>query len=124
MSASEWTPPNAEYPPPKAGEPPLHRAARFGNEVEIRSLTNPRNLETVFDLQLDPGGKGSPATPLMVAAGSGDGATVDTVRLLLGLGADPKRTAEGRSAADFGSRFAVSQALAPSQLPSMQLRER
>jgi hypothetical protein len=28
-----WTPPNAEYPPPKAGEPPLHVAGETPLEV-------------------------------------------------------------------------------------------
>jgi ankyrin repeat protein len=101
MSAAEWTPPNLEFPPPKAGEPPLHRAARTGDDAAIQSLAASGGLESVFDLQLDSGARPTPATPLMVAAGSGDGATADTVNLLLRLGADPKATAGGRSAADF-----------------------
>jgi ankyrin repeat protein len=101
MSATEWTAPNPKYPPPKAGEPPLHRAACMGDDDAIPSLAASADLESVFDLQLDPGALSTPATPLMVAAGSGDGATAGTVALLLRLGADPRTTAGGRSAADF-----------------------
>lgn len=46
------------------------------------------NVNGPFDLALDPGGRPMVATPLMVAAGSGYGATLDTVRLLVDLGAD------------------------------------
>lgn len=98
----EWTPPNAEFPPPKAGEPELHRAARVGDHEAIRKLAAARaEFATLFDLALDPGAYKDPATPLMVAAGSGDGATIETVKLLLELGADPKQVVEGRSAAMF-----------------------
>jgi ankyrin repeat protein len=95
------TPPSPAFAPPKADEPPLHRAARTGDEAAIRALGATGDLQSVFDMQLDPGAHPTPATPLMVAAGSGEGATAGTVRLLLGLGADPKATAGGRSAADF-----------------------
>lgn len=98
----EWTPPNAEFPPPKAGEPPLHRAARVGDHDAIRAIVKDgAKLDGVFDLALDPGACKDPATALMAAAGSGDGASVETVKLLLELGADPKQVVEGRSAAMF-----------------------
>lgn len=97
-----WTPPNAEHAPPKAGEPPLHRAARVGDHEAIRTLVKDgAKLDEVFNLSLDPGAYENPATALMVAAGSGDGATAETVTLLLELGADPKQVVEGRSAAMF-----------------------
>lgn len=97
-----WQPPNSEYPPPKAGEPPIHRAARLGDHDAIRQLAaSSPCLETVFDLSLDPGARPWLTTPLMVAAGSGDGASVETVRLLLDLGADASRMVEGHSAASF-----------------------
>ena len=87
---------------PKQGEPPLHRAAREGNHEAIRELLDRgADLEQLFDLSLDPDAAPGWATPLMVAAGSGDGATVDTVALLLELGADPKKEVDGRSAAVF-----------------------
>ncbi len=86
---SDWSPPNEAYPPPKKGEPPLHRAARVGDHDAIRALVaKGHDLEQGFDLSLDPGARSAEATPLMVAAGSGDGATCETVSLLLNLGAD------------------------------------
>jgi len=97
-----FDPPNQKYPPPKAGEPPLHRAAREGDHATIRSLAAAgADLNAAFDIGLDLGARPSPATPLMVAAGSGDGATLDTVKLLLELGADPRRTADTESAATY-----------------------
>ncbi len=85
-----WSPPNSEYPPPKPGEPALHRAARLGDHNAIRTLVaGGASIDEVFEIGLDPGGWRRPATPLMVAAGSGEGATAETVRLLLDLGADP-----------------------------------
>lgn len=99
---TEWTPPNAEFPPPKAGEPALHRAARLGDVQAIQRLSREgHDLNAVFDLGLDPGAHEWPATPLMVAAGSGDGATVETVQCLLDLGADPKVKTAAGSAATF-----------------------
>ena len=41
----------------------------------------------MFDIGLDPGACAQPASPLMVAAGSGEGATAQTLMLLLELGA-------------------------------------
>lgn len=93
---------NPDYPRPKSGEPPLHRAAREGDDAAIRSLAEAgADLDEVFDMGLDPSGRCRPATPLMVAAGSGEGATLATVASLLELGADPRRSIDGRSAATF-----------------------
>jgi ankyrin repeat protein len=97
--------PNPDYAPPKAGEPPLHRAARCGDHDAVRSLVAAgADVNAVFDMQLDPGGPAMPATPLLVAAGSGDGAGVDTVELLLKLGAAPRQKLMGRSAARFACK--------------------
>ena len=100
----EWTPPNDEYPPPRADEPPLHRAARLGDEAVLRRLAAQGTaLDAAFELRLDPDGRHTLATPLMVAAGSGDGANASTVRVLLELGADPRVVLNGRSALDFAA---------------------
>ncbi len=100
--SDSWIPPNPKYPPPKQGEPPLHRAARIGDHASIRSLmAGGADAAAMFDIGLDPSACAFPATALMVAAGSGDGANAETVRLLIELGADPKCCAGGGSAADF-----------------------
>lgn len=102
MPEATWTPPNAEYAPPKPGEPALHRAARLGDHDAIRALVaGGADINEVFEIGLDPGSWRRPATPLMVAAGSGDGANADTVRLLLGLGADPTTTLFNTTALTF-----------------------
>lgn len=101
---TSWTPPNTNYPPPKPGEPPLHTAARLGDHSAILSLVDGgADIDAVFDIGLDPGAHAKPATPLMVAAGSGDGATIETVQLLLELGADPTRVVGRNSAATMAS---------------------
>jgi ankyrin repeat protein len=101
---TDWTPPNEEFPPPKPGEPPMHAAARTGDHDAIRALhADGARLDGVFNVQLDPDAGATPATPLMAAAGSGDGATADTVRLLIELGADPKQTVGRHSAAAFAA---------------------
>ncbi len=102
LDMTEYTPPNAEYPPPKAGEPALHLAARIGDHAAIRALAKSgTDLNAAFDIGLDPGARPHPATPLMVAAGSGDGATDATVKLLLELGADATVVLGRSSAATF-----------------------
>jgi hypothetical protein len=81
---------NPQYLPPKQDEPALHCAARLGDHERIRQLVNNgHDINLPFDIRLDPGGRSALATPLMVAAGSGYGASVETMRLLLELGADP-----------------------------------
>lgn len=95
-----WNPPNKDHPPPKAGEPPLHRAARMGDEAAIRKLAaEGADLNQVFDMQLAEGAQPFPMTPLMVAAGMGDGGSVETLRLLIELGADPALVVDGETAA-------------------------
>lgn len=99
---SDRVPPNAEFPPPKAGEPLLHRAARLGDIEAIERLVHEgHDINAEYDIGLDPGATDWPATPLMVAAGSGDGASVETVQRLLDLGADPKAKTVAGSAAMF-----------------------
>jgi ankyrin repeat protein len=93
---------NPDYPPPKPGEPALHRAARIGDHSKIEALVAAgADFEETFDLALDPGGRAMLATPLMVAAGSADGASVETVRLLIQLGANAVRSLGGSNAAHF-----------------------
>ncbi|MCA3005825.1 MAG: ankyrin repeat domain-containing protein, partial [Phycisphaerales bacterium] len=95
-------PPSTPCPLPKAGEPPLHRAARIGDHAAIRALAAAgANLNAIFDINLDPDAPEIPATPLMIAAGSADGATEATVALLLELGADPAVMLDERSAATY-----------------------
>ena len=66
----------------------LHRAARLGDHGQIRTLVEGgADVDEVFEIQLDPDGIRTPATPLMVAAGSSYGASAATLRLLLELGA-------------------------------------
>lgn len=80
---------NPSYLPPKDGEPPLHRAARVGDDDAIRKLvTEGADVNQLFDMRLDPDGRQAVATPLMVAAGSGYGASIGTMRRLLELGAN------------------------------------
>lgn len=99
---SDWKPPNAEFRPPKAGEPPLHHAARLGDTKAIERLVQDgHDVNAEYDIGLDPGATDWPATPLMVAAGSGDGASVETVQLLLDLDADPTVKTVAGSAATF-----------------------
>ena len=79
---------NPDPPPPKAGEPPLHVAARSGHHDEIRRLVSEgAPIDEIFDVALEPGALAFPATPLMQAVASVDGASAETVELLLGLGA-------------------------------------
>lgn len=81
---------NPHHLPPKHDEPALHRAARLGDHEGIRCIVNEGgDINLAFDIRLDPGGRSALATPLMVAAGSGYGASLQTMRLLLELGADP-----------------------------------
>jgi hypothetical protein len=95
---------NPRYLPPKKGEPPLHRAARLGdNEALRRLVASGTEVDLRFDIRLDPGGRPANATPLMVAAGSGEGGSVETMRLLLDLGADPTLTFEWGSIARFAA---------------------
>ena len=81
---------NPDYLPPKKDEPPLHCAARLGDQESLRRLVGEgRDVNQAFDMRLDLGGRNFWATPLMVAAGSGYGASIETMRLLLELGSKP-----------------------------------
>jgi cytohesin len=84
-------------------EPPLHRAARVGDHDEIRRLVESgAAIDETFNLAgSGPTVRPQPATPLMLAAGTGEGATVDTVRLLLELGASTDPGPVGFSALSF-----------------------
>lgn len=91
-----------EFPPPEGIEPALHRAARLGDHAEIRRLVAAgADVNAVFTWPNLPNWINTPATPLMIAAGSNDGASVETVRLLVELGADPKVVIGQHSAAYF-----------------------
>jgi ankyrin repeat protein len=95
---------NPGYLPPKRDEPALHRAARLGDHESIRHLVSAgADINQPFDMALDPGGRSALATPLMVAAGSGDGAGLETMRLLLDSGADPLLKFEWGSIARFAA---------------------
>ncbi len=91
------------YPaPPKAGEPPLHRAARVGDIRDIERLVGVGvPIDHPFDMRLGEGETPLMMTPLMVAAGSGDGATHETVSRLIELGADPSIELDAWTAAGF-----------------------
>jgi len=100
-----WAAPNREYAPPKPGEPSLHRAARLGEHAEIeRLIADGADINLAYDMALDPAARSTLANPLMVAAGSGDGATLETLRLLVKLGADPQAIWSNQSAATFAAR--------------------
>jgi len=99
---ADWEPGNNQYPPPKANEPGLHRAARVGDNSALRELVAAGHpVDAFFFLQLDPDLPPLAATPLMVAAGSGDGADVSTVHLLLALGATADLAYAGLTATSF-----------------------
>ncbi|MCC6907670.1 MAG: ankyrin repeat domain-containing protein [Phycisphaerales bacterium] len=88
---SECTDPLRKETPENAREEPLlHRAARRGDRDAI---------ERLIAGGADPNARYRDRTPLMTAAASGDGATAETVRVLLALGADPALLRQGESAA-------------------------
>lgn len=90
---------------PRSAEPSLHRAARVGDCTEIHRLVGEgADVNAVIDLDFDPDAFLRGVTPLMVAAGSGDGASVETVKTLLDLGADPTIVIQGHSAASSACR--------------------
>ena len=95
---------NPHYLPPKNDGPPLHCAARLGDHEAIRKLVNDgSDINQTFDLELDPSGRCLLATPLMVAAGSGYGANIETMQLLLKMGADSSRKIGPRSIARYAA---------------------
>ena len=89
--------------PDDSGLPPLHHAAWLGDADTIRAqVAAGANVDG--SVQVSVGGQTRiSASPLQIAAGSSAGATVDTLRLLVELGAKPDRSWEGRTAL----RFAV-----------------
>ncbi len=90
--------------PPEPAWPALHRAAWRGDHDVIRRLVaEGRAIDAPFDIGSGLGRVSIHATPLMIAAGSEGGATVETVSLLIGLGADPTRVLDGCSAAMFAA---------------------
>ncbi len=104
MSKSKHFEQNPNHLPPKKDEPLLHRAARLGDHAAIRRWVGEgHDINQLFDMGLDPGTYPQMATPLMAAAGSGEGATVETMKLLLSLGADFQIKGDPRSLASFAS---------------------
>jgi Ankyrin repeat len=81
-------------------EPPIHRAARLGDLAELeRLLAAGEDVNSRADLEYDYGPFLRQLTPLVVAARSEDGTTAETLRWLLGHGADPRavrRRCDGR----------------------------
>jgi len=62
---TDWAAPNSEYAPPKPGEPPLHAAARLGDNEEILALVNAGSpADGLFEIQLDPGARRQPNSSL------------------------------------------------------------
>ena len=54
---------------PKPGEPALHQAARLGDLQTIRDLlARGEDINSRWDISLDPGARPNDATPLMVIA--------------------------------------------------------
>ena len=80
-------------PPP---EPPIHRAARLGHTHELeRLIARGADVNARTDLEVDNGPHLRQLTPLMVAARSIDGATVETLKWLLDHGAGLRAESEG-----------------------------
>lgn len=81
--------------------PELHLAAARGDHETLRRrISRGDDLEATFLLGHSPDGEGTvTVTPLYIAAGSRFGATVETVRILLEAGANPRHET-GRAAAD------------------------
>lgn len=84
---------------PWPGEGELLRAARVGDHERVRELARGCEIDAEFGVMVGGAGPSRKLTALMVAAGSGDGASVETVRLLMELGADARRVVGGYSAA-------------------------
>jgi ankyrin repeat protein len=67
----------------------LHRAVHIGDLEELKKLlTQGEDINSRFDLTSEQGSFACQLTPLMIAAGSGDGATVETLQFLVENGAD------------------------------------
>jgi ankyrin repeat protein len=86
--------------PPEPPEPPIHRAARLGDVHALEQLIAAgADVNARADLEVDNGPHLRQLTPLMVAARSIDGATVETLRWLLEHGADLHARSEGTNTA-------------------------
>lgn len=89
-------------------ETPLHRAARLGDRIAMAALVSAgADINERMDLRLDDDSiYPMRLTPLMVAAQSTDGATVATLRWLVGHGADIyARSASGVTAAWYAAGY-------------------
>lgn len=86
--------------PPEPPEPPIHRAARLGDLIELRRLLDAgADINARADLEVDNGPYLRQLTPLMVAARSVEGASVQTIEFLLHRGADLHAESEGGNTA-------------------------
>lgn len=85
-------------------QPPLHAAARRGDHGCIRALVAAgAHVNEAAPLGDARDAYPRSVTPFMVAAGSAEGATVETLRLLVSLGADADRRIELRSAMSYAA---------------------
>jgi ankyrin repeat protein len=83
-------------------EPALHRAARLGDHEAIRALVaDGVDVDLGYDIAQEWGGSAHVITPLISAAGSNDGASGETVQLLLDLGASTGPGPSGTTALVF-----------------------
>lgn len=81
-------------------EPAIHRAARHGDLVALAQLLDAgADINQRGDLEIDNGPHLRGLTPLMVAARSIDGATVETLRVLVARGAELGALSEGEDSA-------------------------
>ncbi|MCX5691746.1 MAG: ankyrin repeat domain-containing protein [Planctomycetota bacterium] len=93
-------------------EPPIHRAARKGDTTAMAALlAQGADINERANLEHDNGPHLNGLTPLMVAARSIDGATVETLRWLVEHGADIHAESDGGNtaawyAAGHGARWA------------------
>lgn len=103
MTASHPVGDDRDRPTPdwrRPPEPPIHRAARKGDIAELeRLVASGANVNKRADLEFDHGAYLCGLTPLMVAARSIDGATVETLRWLLDHGADLQARSKGSKTA-------------------------
>lgn len=82
--------------PPALHEPPIHAAARTGDLAALaRILAEGVAVDQRADIEVDNGCYLRGLTPLMTAARSFDGASVDTLRYLLNAGADLHAKSQG-----------------------------
>jgi len=88
--------------PPEPSEPPIHAAARTGDIAALeRFVRGGVDINLATDLEVDNGPHLRQLTPLMVAARSIDGASVETLRWLIDHGADLHAKSEGGETAAY-----------------------